>query len=223
MQSAEQTADFSGIFGLSGRNFDRLQRSVAADVAHEQVEQRPRINRIVFAMLGLAVDQNGAWIDDDAAKAAIFEPTGEPEAVAAGLLKRVNGRIGGQAKMRLRMIDFCNQRDLALGQILTVNFDFSPTLAAVTHAQVPRITAHIDGDGQTAVAVIRSVAGGALGHGELFGDAPFRHKIGPRALVWISLAQTPLFFRFCDRPIAGRGLQCFPRWMPKGEEPFALS
>jgi len=48
--------------------------------------------------------------------------------------------------------------------------DLAFALAAVTHAQVPRITAHIDGDGQRADDAVKIVAGGGLGHGELFGD-----------------------------------------------------
>ena len=46
------------------------------------------------ALLGLAVDQNGAWINDDTAKATIFEPAGEPKAVAPSFVKRVDGRVG---------------------------------------------------------------------------------------------------------------------------------
>ena len=122
--------------------------------------------------------------------------------------------------MRFRFADFFEQSGFALGQILPVNFCFSPALAVLAQTQVPRITAHVDGDGQRADDAVRIVAGGELGHGELLGDEPFRHKTGPRARVWISLAQSPLFFQPCDRRSVGRGFDCFPRWIPKGEEPF---
>ncbi|MSQ84646.1 MAG: hypothetical protein EXR77_17525 [Myxococcales bacterium] len=147
------------------RLYTDLIADLLADIvkrATRQAEQGPRVDGVVLAVFGAAVDQNATRVHAEALDARAVEPAGEPEAVAAGFVHRVNLRVARQAEVFAGLVDFDEQVALALFDVGAQDLALAAGLAAIAAGELSGVLAHVESDVQGADAGGRIDGGGGL-------------------------------------------------------------